>query len=343
LDHTMRPKADGAWHLHHLTKDHNLTAFILFSSASGVLGSAGQGAYAAANGYLDGLAQHRHHLGLPALSLAWGLWDQTDGGMAGGLTEAERGRITRAGFGAIAPAAGLALFDAALGRPEPLLIPARFDLPLLQPRSGDQDFPPVLRGLVRPARPRPTAPDGHGRPGASSLAERLLPLDDAERESLLLDLVRTRTATVLGHSSPHAVAPDRPFTEAGVDSLAAVEIRGRLDAATGIRLPATAVFDYPTPAGLAAHLRDVLVPAAPSPAAAALADLDRLREALPRLAGDQETTEQIHLRLKALLAAWDQAATERDEDPDRDADGNDLDSAGLDELLAIINVELGDA
>ncbi|MFG2910143.1 type I polyketide synthase [Kitasatospora sp. NPDC048286] len=348
LHHTLRPKADGAWHLHELTRHHDLTAFVLFSSASGVLGSAGQGAYAAANGFLDGLAQHRAAAGLPAVSLAWGLWDQTDDGMAGGLTEAERGRIVRSGFGAIASATGLALFDAALGRPEPLLVPARFDLPLLQTRGGDPDFPPVLRGLVRPTRAR-TAPSGApARQDAASLAERLLPLDDAERESLLLDLVLTQTATVLGHSSPRAVAPDRPFTESGLDSLAAVEIRGRLDAATGVRLPATAVFDHPTPAGLAAHLRDVLVPAAPSPADAALADLDRLRESVPDLAGDPENAEQVRLRLKALLAALEQAAADRDRaatEPggDPDGDGDDLDAAGIDELLAIIDDELGDA
>ncbi|MER7753355.1 SDR family NAD(P)-dependent oxidoreductase [Kitasatospora sp. NPDC097643] len=361
LDHVLRPKAHGAWHLHELTQHHNLTAFVLFSSAAGVLGAAGQSAYAAANGYLDGLAQHRTAAGLPATSLAWGLWDQSDGGMAGGLTAAERGRITRAGFGAIAPAAGLALFDAALGRPEPLLVPARFDLPLLQPRSGDPDFPAVLRALVRPAGTRPAAgpvrtaagspgsPGSAGSPGSpGSLVDRLLPLDAAGRESLLLDLVLTQAATVLGHSSPQAVAPDRPFTESGLDSLAAVEIRGRLDAATGVRLPATTVFDHPTPAGLAAHLRDLLVPAAPSPAEAALADLDRLREAVPGLAGDQDTAEQVRLRLKALLAAWeqataDQATAERDGTTHDGADGDDLDAAGIDELLAIIDEELGDA
>ncbi|MEU1287770.1 SDR family NAD(P)-dependent oxidoreductase [Kitasatospora sp. NPDC005856] len=350
LHRTLGPKADGAWHLHELTKHQHLAAFVLFSSASGVIGSAGQGAYAAANGFLDGLAQHRAAAGLPALSLAWGLWDQTDGGMAGGLTEAERGRIIRSGFGAIASDTGLALFDAALGRPEPLLVPARFDLPLLQTRAGDPDFPPVLRGLVRPARARTaasgTATGAPARQTAASLAERLLPLDDAERESLLLDLVLTQTATVLGHSSPRAVAPDRPFTESGLDSLAAVEIRGRLDAATGVRLPATAVFDHPTPAGLAAHLRDVLVPAAPSPAEAALADLDRLRESVPGLAGDPEAAEQVRLRLKALLAAWEQATADRaapapGEDPDED--GGDLDAADIAAMLAIIDDELGDA
>ncbi|MFF5532036.1 type I polyketide synthase [Streptomyces cinerochromogenes] len=342
----MAPKAVAARHLHELTRELPLAAFLLFSSASGVLGSAGQGAYAAANSFLDGLAVHRAAAGLPATSLAWGLWHQERGGMAGGLTDAERNRITRAGFGAIAPDAGLALLDAALRRPEPVLVAARFDLPLLQPRSQNPDFPPVLRGLVRPARTPATAP-GATAPaavGGPSLTDRLLPLDDAGRESLLLDLVLTQAAAVLGHSSPHAVPADRSFTESGLDSLAAVEIRGRLDAATGVRLPATVVFDHPTPAALAAHLKETLVPAAPDPADAALADLDRLRHTLPRLSGDPEAAAQIRLRLKGLLAAWDEATAGADAAADGTDDADDaLDAADLGELLDIIDEELGNA
>ncbi|MGX1133697.1 acyl transferase domain-containing protein/D-arabinose 1-dehydrogenase-like Zn-dependent alcohol dehydrogenase/acyl carrier protein [Streptomyces glaucescens] len=339
LDRVLAPKAVAARHLHELTRDLELSAFVLFSSASGVLGSAGQGAYAAANSYLDGLARHRAAAGLPATSLAWGLWEQRERGMAGGLTDAERSRITRAGFGAIAPDTGLALFDAALQRPEPVLVPARFDLPLLRPRGADPDFPPVLKGIVRPLRTpapavRAAAADG------PTLAERLLPLDDAGRERLLLDLVLAQTAAVLGHGSARAIAPDRPFTESGLDSLAAVEIRGRLDAATGIRLPATAVFDHPTPAALAAWLRDELVPAAPRPLDAALDDLARLRDAIPELAGDPEAAEQIRLRLKGLLTAWDQAVATADAVPD-EPEGDALESDDIGELLAIINEELG--
>ncbi|WP_373303935.1 type I polyketide synthase [Streptomyces cinerochromogenes] len=340
----MAPKAVAARHLHELTRELPLAAFVLFSSASGVLGSAGQGAYAAANSFLDGLAAHRAAAGLPATSLAWGLWHQERGGMAGGLTDSERDRITRAGFGAIAPDAGLAMFDAALRRPEPVLVAARFDLPLLQPRSQNPDFPPVLRGLVRPARTPAAAPGATAPAGGPSLTDRLLPLDDAGRESLLLDLVLTQAAAVLGHSSPHAVPADRSFTESGLDSLAAVEIRGRLDAATGVRLPATVVFDHPTPAALAAHLKETLVPAAPDPADAALADLDRLRDTLPRLSGDPEAAAQIRLRLKGLLAAWDEATAGADAAADGTHDADDaLDAADLGELLDIIDEELGNA
>ncbi|WP_338784236.1 SDR family NAD(P)-dependent oxidoreductase [Streptomyces sp. DG1A-41] len=356
LPGVLGPKATAAWHLHELTRGQDLAAFVLFSSASGVLGSAGQACYAAANSFLDGLAQHRAAAGLPATSLAWGLWSQDDKGMAGGLTEAERARIVRAGFGAIEEDAGLALLDAALNRPEPLLVSARFDLAVLQPRRADPDFPPVLRDLV--AAPGRTAIERAGTPAAApagpvrTLADRLLPLDDAERDRILLDLVRAQAAAALGHSSPHAIAPDRAFTASGLDSLAAVEIRGRLDSATGMRLPATLIFDHPTPAALAAHLKARLMPAGPPVGQTVLADLDRLQEALPELTDDPDTADRLRLRLRELLGALDSTATARPaRDGDRagagpepaDDETDALDSADIGELLAIIDEELGNA
>ncbi|MFF4503027.1 SDR family NAD(P)-dependent oxidoreductase [Streptomyces sp. NPDC001401] len=361
LPGVLGPKATAAWHLHELTRGQELAAFVLFSSASGVLGSAGQASYAAANSFLDGLAQHRAAAGLPATSLAWGLWSQDEKGMAGGLTEAERARIVRAGFGAIEGDTGLALLDAALNRPEPLLVPARFDLAVLQPRGADPDFPPVLRDLiaslptpapgltaVEPSGTRATAPAGPVR----TLADRLLPLDDAERDRILLDLVRAQAATVLGHSSPHAIAADRAFTESGLDSLAAVEIRGRLDSATGMRLPATLIFDHPTPAALAAHLKGRLLPAGPPVGVTVLAELDRLQDALPELADDPDAAHRLRLRLRELLGALDTTAigrTARGGEPDGaarkpgDDETDPLDSTDIGELLAIIDEELGDA
>ncbi|WP_435839893.1 SDR family NAD(P)-dependent oxidoreductase [Streptomyces canus] len=356
------PKATAAWHLHQLTGGQDLAAFVLFSSASGVLGSAGQAGYAAANSFLDGLAQHRAAAGLPATSLAWGLWSQEEKGMAGGLTEAERARIVRAGFGAIEAAAGLALLDAALNRQEPLLVPARFDLAVLQPRGADPDFPPVLLDLVAslptPAPRRTAIEPADGTPSTApagpvrTLADRLLPLNGAERDRILLDLVRAQAATALGHSSPHAIAPDRAFTESGLDSLAAVEIRGRLDSATGMRLPATLIFDHPTPAALAAHLKDRLLPAGPPVGRTVLTELDRLQDALPELADDPDTADRLRLRLRELLGALDSTTTggtARDGEPVGAAQepGDDeteaLDSANIGELLAIIDEELGNA
>ncbi|MGO4632846.1 type I polyketide synthase [Streptomyces sp. 2RAF24] len=364
LARVMAPKAAAALHLHELTKDRDLAAFVLFSSASAVLGSAGQAAYAAANGFLDGLARWRAAEGLPATSIAWGLWEQAGRGMAGGLTEAERNRIVRAGFGAISRDIGLALFDQALRRPEPELVAARFDVSALRARRAEAAFPAVLRSLVRPlpGAANGTAPGGAAAPAdrttaeGPALAERLRPLDDAGRESLLLDLVLTQTALVLGHSTPRAVAADRPFTESGLDSLGAVEIRGRLEAATGVRLPVTAVFDHPTPVALAGWLKDELVPAGPGAADTALADLDRLRDTLPELAADPGAAEPVRLRLKALLAALDQATARADAsagpadptvrtgaDDHHALDADELDAADIDQLLAIIDEELGDA
>ncbi|KQW14881.1 hypothetical protein ASD08_28700 [Streptomyces sp. Root369] len=355
LPGVLGPKATAAWHLHELTEGQNLAAFVLFSSASGVLGSAGQAGYAAANSFLDGLAQHRAAAGLPATSLAWGLWSQDESGMAGGLTDGERARIVRAGFGVIEADAGLALLDAALNRPEPLLVPARFDLAVLQPRSADRDFPPVLRDLVvspTPAPGRTIEPAGTPAGPVRKLADRLLPLDDAERDRILLDLVRAQAATVLGHGSPHAIAADRAFTESGLDSLAAVEIRGRLDNATGMRLPATLIFDHPTPAALAAHLKARLLPAGTPLGRTVLEELDRLQDALPGLADDPDTADRLRLRLRELLGALDSTPTgrtARDGEPtggaqepgDDETDG--LDSADIGELLAIIDEELGNA
>ncbi|NKI44246.1 type I polyketide synthase [Streptomyces physcomitrii] len=250
LDTVLRPKADAAWHLHELTADRDLAAFVLFSSASGVFGAPGQGSYAAGNVFLDALAQHRAARGLPATSLAWGLWAE-GGGMGGRLAEGDRGRITGSGLAALTAPQGLALFDRALGHPAPLLVPTPLDL-----RPSGAEVPPLLRGLIRTATRRPAAGSGGTEPGGTWTAEGVA------------ELVRRQVAAVLGHSGTAAVALDRAFTEQGFDSLTAVELRNRLTAETGTRLTATLVFDHPTPAALIAHLRARLVAgpeAAPAP------------------------------------------------------------------------------
>ncbi|WP_433153606.1 type I polyketide synthase [Actinomadura nitritigenes] len=272
----FRPKADAAWHLHELTRDLDLAAFVLFSSGAGVLGNAGQGNYAAANGFLDGLARMRRAEGLPAVSLAWGLWSQASG-MTGHLGGAALGRLSRGGLGALSTAEGLALFDAALAAGDPVLVPARFDAAALRSLAADGDLPPVLRGLVR--APRRDAPPTGGAP-AASFADRLAGLSSPERTSTVLDLVRRHAAAVLGHDAPDDVGAARAFKDLGFDSLAAVELRNRLARAAGVRLPATLVFDHPTPADLARRLLEELAPEPPGGAgetggiAAAIAEMD---------------------------------------------------------------------
>ncbi|WP_088644884.1 type I polyketide synthase [Micromonospora wenchangensis] len=238
----LRPKVDAAWHLHELTRDRDLTAFVLFSSIAGVIGNAGQANYAAANTALDALAAHRRASGLPAVSLAWGLWDEV--GMGATLDEAQRARIARTGVVPLPVQRGLALFDAALGTDQALLVPAA-----LRPELATGPAP-VLADLVRPVAPDPATPRWPGR-----LAGR----DPAEQHRLLLDLVRTTIAEVLGHRDGAVIGADRGLMELGFDSLTGVELANRLGAVTGLHPPSTLVFDHPTPAALARYLRAELV------------------------------------------------------------------------------------
>ncbi|MEW2525007.1 type I polyketide synthase [Streptomyces sp. NPDC047071] len=254
IDRVFRPKADAALHLDELTRTARPVAFVAFSSAAATLGSAGQGNYAAANAFLDALVLRRRRQGLPAWSLGWGLWADTSA-MTAGLDRAGRARLARSGLKELATDEGLALLDAALAGTEALPLPLRLDTAALRAR-GDA-LPPVLRGLVRATDRRGGATRAAG---AAALRRRLAALPPAERDLHLIDLVRAETATVLGHPSPEAVGRDRAFKDLGFDSLTAVELRNRLTAATGLRLPATLVFDHPTPAALAARLAAELAP-----------------------------------------------------------------------------------
>jgi acyl transferase domain-containing protein len=286
MDTVLRPKVDAAWHLHELTRELDLSAFVLFSSASGIFGAAGQGNYAAANAFLDALAAFRHAHGLPATSLAWAPW--AEAGMAGALAAADLNRLARIGMTALSNEEGLALFDAALGARTPVVVPLGAATPVVG------EVPALLRGLVRSRRPRVAA----GEAESESLAARLAALSDAERARALLDLVRAEVATALDHPAPDAVDVALGFKELGVDSLIAVELRNGLNRSTGLRLPATVVFDHPSPAELAELLRGELFAAsepapdaAPAPVAGApgMADgqIDAMDvEELIRLAGN---------------------------------------------------------
>ncbi|MEW1640332.1 SDR family NAD(P)-dependent oxidoreductase, partial [Streptomyces sp. NPDC093801] len=320
LDRVLGPKTDAAFHLHELTRDRDLAAFVLFSSLAGTLGTAGQANYAAANACLDALAQSRRAAGLPAVSLAWGPWAGTEGpqGMLGGAGAAAVARMARAGVSPLSPDEGLALFDAATAAaaasadatdgtgPEAVLLPVRLNLPALGRNAGTRPVPALLRGLVRtPARPAadPAA-------GTRALAAQLAGASDEKRRRILLGLVRDQVAAVLGHTSAEAVGASQAFRDLGFDSLTAVELRNHLGTATGLRLPASLLFDHPTPAALADHLAGALPTGAGADgeAPSLLAEIDRLETAFARAAHDRATRATAALRLEVLLAKWRGAA-----------------------------------
>ncbi|QFZ19215.1 type I polyketide synthase [Saccharothrix syringae] len=309
----LRPKVDAAWALHEATRGHDLAAFVLFSSAAGVFGGAGQAAYAAANAFLDGLAAHRRSHGLVATSVAWGLWERASG-MTDHLGAADRARLARGGLVPLPTGQALALFDEAVRADR-----AAFVATGLAPGGGE--VPVVLRDLVGRPVARPTA---GGAVERASLAQRLAGLPDEQRELVVLDLVRSHAAVVLGHRGRDAVEADRAFKELGFDSLTAVELRNRLTADTGLGLSPTAVFDFPTPAALARHLVDGLGPV--TAAGDHVAALDRLEEALAA-AGSEEVRAEVGARLAELAARW--------------APGRPLESASTEEIFDLIDTELG--
>ncbi|MDH2430805.1 thioester reductase domain-containing protein [Sphaerisporangium sp. TRM90804] len=286
LASVLAPKVDAALHLHELTADLDLAMFVLFSSVAGIIGSPGQANYSAANLFLDALAHHRRGRGLPAVSIAWGAWAQTHG-MAARLTEADWNRATQAGLRPISPDEGPALFDAALAADDAVPVPMHLNLDVVTRQHGP--VPPLLRGLIRkPVRRIVTSADGGG-----ALADRLTALDPAEQRALLLGLVRTAVAAVLGHGTTEDVADDAVFTDLGFDSLTAVELRNRLTSETGLALPPTVVFDHTTPAALADHLRaEVLAGAAPADSAPSRFDFDaEIRLAADVVPAAEVTTE----------------------------------------------------
>ncbi|MGW2426481.1 SDR family NAD(P)-dependent oxidoreductase [Streptomyces sp. NPDC001709] len=344
LDTVLRPKADGALHLHELTKDLDLSAFVLFSSLAGVLGSAGAASYAAANAFLDGLARQRRAAGLPGTSLAWGLWTD-NGGMGDRITDADRNRMGRAGVVPFTPAEGLALFDAALTMDRPVIVPVRLDVPGLRAMARAGMLPAVLRGLVGDIGAAAGEAEVAGTP---ALARRLAGMPETDREKVLLDLVRHQAAAALGHATAARIEPTTAFRDIGFDSLTAVELRNRLKAATGLRLKPTLVFDHPNPVAIARLLHKELVLEPTAEAPPVLGELDRLEARLAALAPEDAVRDKVTARLKALLWKWtdthqDAAANAADAGPDtgRDLDLDRIDAATDDEMFDLIDQELG--
>ncbi|MGW3892889.1 SDR family NAD(P)-dependent oxidoreductase [Micromonospora chokoriensis] len=320
----LRPKAEAAWHLHELTRDRQLAAFVLFSSAAGVVGGPGQGNYAAANTFLDALAAYRRRAGLPGTSLAWGPWAA---GMAATLTEADLARMARTGVLPMTEAQALTAFDLSLGAAEPALVPLRLD-----PTATPASVPAVLRGLLREAPKRRTTRRGPDR----TLAEQIASTDPAARSEAVLTVVLTQVAATIGDGEAHTVDPDLEFTGLGFTSLAAVELRNGLNAATGLSLPATLTFDYPTPRALADHLLSTLAPARTP---RLLDELARLEQAFTALLPDEvaelAVRDGVAARLKALTGQW--AEVTGASAPVTET----LDEASDDELFAFIDRRLG--
>ncbi|MET8978878.1 SDR family NAD(P)-dependent oxidoreductase [Streptomyces sp. NPDC004539] len=339
LDAVLAPKADAARLLHELTLRHDLAAFVLFSSAAGVLGAPGQANYAAANAVLDTLAAERGRAGLPATAMAWGLWAGT--GMGAELSEQDLLRLARGGVVPLTPERGLALFDTALRSAVPAVAPLALDAGRLE-AVGDA-LAPLLRGLVRRTVRRQAG--GAKEAAGGAWLEEIRSVTPAERQRKVLDMVVSLLARVLGHADARRIRPGQPFTELGLDSLTGVELRNQLAAATRLRLPATLVFDHPTPQAIADQLLTDLfgadaLTAAPAEArdpAAPLRDgIARLHEQLAQADPADTAYADVEPALRQLLAAWTAARTADDTHAD-------VSEASAEDLFALLDNELGTA
>ncbi|MEU3458167.1 type I polyketide synthase, partial [Micromonospora sp. NPDC006766] len=330
----LRAKADGAAHLDELTRDRQLTAFVLFSSASAVLGAPGQANYAAANAYLDALAARRRAAGRVAQSLAWGLWD-VGGGMSGELSVADRQRLARSGVSPIGAEQGMRLLDAATARDAATLVPINLDVRALGAAEGSAGA--LFRALTRTPSRRATAP---APDAAGAFARRLAGLPADDRLGMLVDLVRTQAATTLGHPDVTGVESGRAFNDLGFDSLTAVEFRTGLGQAVGLRLSATLVFDHPTPADVARYLLAELAPADEP------ADRDGEDEVRRILLGIPLARLRDAGLLDALLQLGGGSAAPDDAPPAPDgADDTSIDEMDTDALIsmALSGLDLDDA
>jgi polyketide synthase 12 len=332
-------KAAAGWYLHELTRGLDLGLFVVFSSVAGVFGSPGQGNYAAANAFLDGLVAHRRAHGLAGTSLAWGLWEPAGGGgaggggMAGGLDGADLARLGRWGMAGLSAEQGLALFDAALRADRPLAVAARLELAGWSAGA----VPALLTNLVRRGLPRAAGSGADTDP--ATLRTRLAGLTDTDRQHTLLELVRARVATVLGHTNPEHIPPQRPFTDLGFDSLTAVELRNQLTTATGLHLPATLIFDHPTPTALTNHLHTKLTPGQDETSETVLRELDVIESGLSLMAHDEPGRTEIARRLEALAKIY--RGEGRSDDQEGEAVAQRLQSSSDEEVFDFIDKQLG--
>ncbi|MFF1926507.1 SDR family NAD(P)-dependent oxidoreductase, partial [Streptomyces sp. NPDC058221] len=334
-------KVDGALHLTELLDHSELDAFVLFSSIAGVWGSGDHGAYAAANSFLNALAEHNRAGGIPTTSIAWGVWNAFGAEGSGGISEAvDLDQLHGRGLPLIEPELGLTSLQRALDRDETVLTVApvaweRF-FPLFsaaRPRPLFEDLPQI-RALSVPTPAAGLQSVQHG----SGLAD--LPL--ADRDSTLLALVRGEAASVLGYERPDQLDPDRALRDVGFDSLTGMELRNRLATAAGLTLPASLVFDHPTPLAIAAYLKTELYRPEAGDDSTVLTELDSLSQRLAAITPDTNTRLEITLRLRSLLTRWSEPDGGRASgEAATAASATALDSASVDEVLAFIDTELG--
>ncbi|MCS0639894.1 SDR family NAD(P)-dependent oxidoreductase, partial [Streptomyces sp. LP05-1] len=324
---TVAAKSLGAWHLHELLGETELDAFVLFSSISGVWGGGGQAAYSAANAFLDGLAEHRRSRGLTATAIAWGPW--AEGGMVADTGDEER--LRQRGLTVLRPDRAIAALHGALSDGDGTVTVAdvdweRFIVPftLSRPSALLSDLPEVRAALATGTAGRAGTAGHTGQAAeASALREKLSGLSGGEQERLLVDVVCAHAAAVLGHSGSSAVEPDLPFRDLGFDSLTAVELRNLLTADTGLALPATLVFDHPTPEAIARQLWSELVGEAGSSEVSVFSELDRLEAVISTAAAEETVRSGVRRRLRELLSLLNSTGEQsRSGDPgDRGEDG----------------------
>ncbi|EFL26025.1 modular polyketide synthase [Streptomyces himastatinicus ATCC 53653] len=329
-------KVAGANHLDALLADTDLDAFVLFSSIAGVWGSGGQGAYAAANAHLDALAEQRRARGAAATSVAWGPW--ADGGLVADDEAAEQ--LRRRGLPVMAPHSAIAALQQALDGSETTITVADVDWDRFAPAFTAARPRPLIADLPEVRNADTAADVVSDDDPAEALRERLSGLTESEADRVLLDLVRAEVAAVLGHDDTTAIEAGRAFKELGFDSLTAVELRNRLNAATGLQLTATLVFDHPTPGVLAGELRAEILGEDTTPELPALAEIDKLEFTLSHVPDDKAERERVTARLEALLRTWHETENETGADG-ADDDDLDIESASAEDIFDLINNEFG--
>ncbi|WP_411054232.1 type I polyketide synthase [Streptomyces sp. NEAU-383] len=341
VDRVLRPKVDAVLNLHELTAGLDLSAFVLFSSLSGTLGGPGQANYAAANAFLDAFAHRRRAEGLSAQSLAWGLWEERSG-MTGKLDEANMRRIARDGVTPMASEEALALFDTACGIDTATLVPARLDASAW--RAQDGPIPALLRGVIRTTARRGAGRTSTGGSGAGSaeLRRRIGSMNPAARQQALLELVTEHAAMALGHDNPRMIAPDRGFLDLGFDSLTAVGLRNQLGTVTGLRLPATLLFDYTTSRALAGYLAEELVADEPEASVVlpVLSELEKLESSFAEVVADEAARTRLTSRLQQVLAKLT-AGQQTQTTNGGVAAADKFESATDDEIFDFLDEELG--